>query len=123
MTPARQQELEEAGQRANQVAREILHHVLQRQVPDPEQLQAWVQILAHGSSVSLFAGALDTDTRPLVIEGKLTLTRASVETACCVHHAVNPLVMQTFDGLFASMEKALWKLPNGRFPHTRRPPH
>jgi hypothetical protein len=122
LTPARQQELEEVAQRSEQVAREMLHQVLQRRVPDPEQLQAWVQALSCGG-ISLFAGAIDTDTRPLVIEGKLTLTRASVETSCCVHHAVNPLVMQTFDGLFASMEKALWKLPSGRFPHTRRPPH
>jgi hypothetical protein len=123
VTPAREQELLELQQRVDGVSREMLQYVLRRALPPPEQLQSWVHALAR-SGLSFNAGpALDADDRPLQIEGRITVTRAQVETSCCVHHAVNKLVTGTWKGIFDSMDKALWRLPKTRYPHDRGATH
>jgi hypothetical protein len=124
VTSAREQELLELQQRANQVQREMLAYVLRRTLPDPEQLQTWMHVLGSSSSMSFTAGAaLDVDQRPLQVEGRIILTRASVETSCCLHHAVNSVVSECWNGIFESMEKALWRLPKTRYPHDRSAKH
>ncbi|MGH9238644.1 MAG: hypothetical protein ACRD3G_11460 [Vicinamibacterales bacterium] len=122
MTSAKEQELLELEQRVDGVSRELLQYVLRRALPPPEQLQRWVHALSK-SGVSFNGGDVGSDERPLMIEGRITITRAAVETSCCLHHAVNKLVTGTWDGLFESMDKALWRLPKTRYPHERSTKH
>mgnify|MGYP001558273092 CR=1 FL=1 len=122
MTLSRQQELQELETRVEQIANEMVKCALNGRPPAPEQLQSWVHRLAR-SGFSVMAGLPDVDERPLTIEATLTISRATVETACCLHHAVKPVMGQVFDGVFASIERAHWRIPEGSIPHGRRSTH
>jgi len=81
--------------------------------PTPEQLGQWVSDLSAITMTIQPRGKGESeDGRPTRIDVTFQVSRAHIETSCCVPHALAPLFRSAWESMEMAFDRALWRLPH-----------
>lgn len=101
---------------------DMMQCAMRNERPAPEQLDAWIQELSQ-VSMRVQPGDLDDDGLPTHILFAFSVNRATIETSCCVPHAVGPLFRSAWASLDEALARAQWRVPGDHPGHRSRYTH